>query len=148
MNTTDKEALARFDAIEAARDFLLGSLIKASTYRFKVAVLPWHSMSKHEQETMLGDIRNDIEKAVRDAVEIIASDDRVTFRAECKSVQFSEDGVKSQLLLANTQAAHALADAAGGTVLVVIEDGGRYLGVGDAVSGDDDQRPLFGQGAA
>ncbi len=143
-----EEARRRAETIDYARQFLLGSLIKAATARFRAQVLPWGSLKKTEQETLLQDIQDDIYDAVRDAVEIIASDDRTTFRAICKTVAFTEEGVKAQLSMANTESAHALADAAGKTILVVIEDGGRYLEVGDATDAEDDQRPLFGSAKA
>jgi hypothetical protein len=133
---------------EIAAEFLFGELIKAACKRFKSLSLPYMELKQSEQATLLRNIEDDVRDAVREAVEIIASDYRVVFRASCESVAFKADGVKSQLTMHNTEAAHALADAAGNTVLVVIEDGSRYLEVGDATKGEDNQKPLFDANAA
>ena len=133
---------------QIAAEFLLGELIKASSKRFKSLAVPYMEMKQSEQSTLLRAIEDDVREAVREAVEIIASDYRVVFRASCESVVFKADGVKSQLTMHNTEAAHALADAAGNTVLVVIEDGSRYLDAGDATKGEDEQKPLFDANAA
>ena len=94
---------------------------------------------------MLSEIAEDCREAVMDAVEIIASDYRVTFRAGVDKVEFKADGVKASLAMHNTEEAHALADSAGKTVMIVIEDSSRYLDIGDATEGEPDQKPLFGR---
>ena len=127
---------------QVAAEFLLGDLIKASTKRFKSLAVPYMEMKQPEQQNLLGAIESDIRSAVREAVEIIASDYRLTFRASCESVAFKADGVKAQITMFNTEQAHALADAAGNTIMIVIEDVSRYLGVGDATNGDPDQKAL------
>ena len=131
------------DTNDIAREFLLGELIKASSKRFKSLAVPYMELRQGEQQSLLRDIEDDIRKAVREAVEIIATDFRVTFRASCESVQFKSDGVKAQLTLFSSPEAHALADAAGNTVLVVIEDAKRYLDAGDSCEGEPDQKTLI-----
>lgn len=128
---------------DTAAEFLLGNLIKAASKRFKSLAVPYIELRQSEQQTILREMEEDIRKAVREAVEIIASDYRVSFRASCESVQFKQDGVKAQLTMMNSENAHALADAAGNTIMVVIEDASRYLEVGDACDGDPDQRDLL-----
>lgn len=137
MNVIDK-AYAR----DIAHQFLLGQLIRASSKRFKTLSVPFERMPQQEQQQVLAQLAEDCRIAVSKAVEIIASDFRVTLRAACDSVAFKPDGVKAVLNLANTADAHALANAAGSTVLVVIEDAERYLEEGDATEGDPDQRTL------
>jgi len=128
---------------ELAGQFLLGDILKAALKRFKVAAVPFLKMSQADQEAMLKDIDKDVREAVRNAVELIATDARVTFRAACEQVAFKPDGVKASLSMPNNMQAHALADAAGATVLVVIEDAKRYLHAGDALKGLPNQPPLF-----
>lgn len=142
MNAT--ETIVTEDTNQIAAEFLLGELIKASSKRFKSLAVPYMELRQSEQQTLLRDIEDDIRKAVREAVEIIASDFRVTFRASCESVQFKSDGVKAQLTLLNSPEAHALADSAGNTIMVVIEDAKRYLDAGDACAGEPDQKELIG----
>lgn len=142
--TQDKKDIAQLkdDVKITATEFLLGELIKASSKRFKSLALPYMDMKQREQENLLQDIADDCRAAVKEAVEIIASDYRVTFRASVEKVEFKADGVKAQLTLHNSPEAHALADAAGNTVMVVIEDASRYLELGDATQGIPDQSSL------
>lgn len=132
----------KVSAQEIATQFLLGDLIKASTNRFKALAVAYQWMSQEEQQLLLKRVEEDARRAVVKAVEIIASDARVTFRASCESVNFKPDGVKAVLTMFNSEEAHALANAAGSTVLIVIEDAQRYLEVGDATKGEPDQRDL------
>jgi hypothetical protein len=127
---------------EFAREFLLGELIKSATNRFRYLEKTFLSMSKGEQEVVLRAVKGDIETAVRKAIDVIASDGRVTFHASCDQVAFKSDGVKAQLSMVNSDNAHALADAAGGVVMICIEDGSRYLNEGDATKGMADQKEL------
>ncbi len=126
-----------------AAEFLLGEIIKASSKRFKSLAVPYMELKQREQQHLLEDIMEDCRKAVKEAVEIIASDFRVTFRASVEKVEFKADGVKAALTMMNSEEAHSLADSAGRTVMIVIEDASRYLEVGDATEGDPDQKPLF-----
>lgn len=130
---------------EFAKEFLLGELIKSSTKRFKTATTTFAEMREGEQTMLLRDIEFDVREAVKQAVEIIASDYRVCFRGAVEKVEFKADGVKAALTMHNTLDAHALADVAGNTVLVVIEDASRYLDAGDSTKGEADQKPLFDQ---
>lgn len=125
-----------------AAEFLLGELIKASGKRFKSLAIPYMELRQDEQEKLLRGIETDCRDAVREAVEIIASDYRVVFRASVEKVEFKADGVKAALSMHNTAEAHALADSAGGTVMIVIEDASRYLDIGDATQGEPDQKAL------
>ena len=71
-------------------------------------------------------ITDDVKTDVKKAIEIIASEDRVCFRAEVDSVRFKDDGVRADLKIPNTLESHELADVAGGSVLIVIEDPESY----------------------
>lgn len=128
---------------EIASEFLLGELIKAATRRFKHQPTTFERMPQDEQEELLRAVATDCRRAVEEAIAIIVSDYRVTLRADCDAVNFKPDGVKATLSLRNTDEAHALANAAGSTLLVVIEDASRYLEVGDATTGEADQRSMM-----
>ena len=132
-------------AHESARQFLLGKLIKASSKRFKSLAVPYMEMRQSEQESLLRQIEDDIRDAVDNAVDLIASNARLTFRASVSQVVF-KDGVKAVLEMGKTEEAHALADAEGSYVTVVIEDRTTMLDVGDATEGEPDQPALFGRG--
>lgn len=129
---------------EIVREFLLGELIKASTKRFKDLAVPFNKLTQEEQETLLSRMADDVREVVKTAVRVICSDNRINFRAEVESVTF-KDGVKAVLTMPKTKDAHDMADAEGSTVMIVIEDGGRYLALGNATEGEPNQKPLFDQ---
>ncbi len=129
-----------------AQEFLLGSLIKAATKHLKTLSKPWIELKEGEQHRVLGAVHNDCREAVRDAIDIIASNGRLTFTAAVDQVVF-KDGVKCVLTLAKSLEAHSLADAEGSYVTIVIEERSKLLQEGDALSIDPDQKPLFDKSA-
>lgn len=129
-----------------AAEFLLGSLIKASTKHLKTLSKPWIDMKEGEQKRVLATVQQDCRKAVQDAVDIIASNARLTFQAAVDQVVF-KDGVKAVLTLAKGDWAHSLADAEGGYVTIVIEERSKLLDEGDSLAVDPDQKSLLGEAA-
>jgi hypothetical protein len=87
--------------------------------------------------------------AARDAVRLslsaIASHERLTFSASVASVAFKgPKGVTVTLGVGTGRDAHALADVAGKSVTIVIEDVSRLLALdAEATAGEPDNRPLF-----
>lgn len=129
-----------------AAEFLLGSLIKAATKHLKTLSKPWISMKEAEQQRVLAQVARDCRMATQDAVDLIASNARLTFQASVEQVVF-KDGVKAVLTLPKGQWAHSLADAEGGIVTIVIEERSQLLDEGDALKADADQKPLFDEAA-
>lgn len=127
-----------------AEEFLLGSLIKAATKHLKTLSKPWIELKASEQQRVLGAVHHDCREAVRDAIDIVASNARLTFTAAVDQVVF-KDGVKAVLTLAKTPEAHSLADAEGSYVTIVIEERSKLLQEGDALTVENDQKPLFDQ---
>lgn len=117
---------------DIAREFLLGNLIKAASSQFKRLSLPFFELKEAEQKRVLENLEKDIREAVDGAVDIIASNARLTFRASVDQVVF-KDGVKAVLTMGKTEEAHSLADAEGSCVTIVIEDRETLLQVGDAL---------------
>jgi hypothetical protein len=130
---------------DVARRFLLGDLIKASSKRFKALSVPYSELKQAEQERLLEGLHDDIREAVFDAIDLISSNTRLTFRASVDQVVF-KDGVKAVLTMGKTLEAHSLADAEGSFVTIVIEDRSTMLDAGDATAGEPDQPALFGAG--
>jgi len=125
-----------------AEEFLLGSLIKAATKHMKTLAKPWGELKEAEQLRVLGYVHTECKEAVRDAIDIIAGNGRLTFTAAVDQVVF-KDGVKAVLTLAKTPDAHSLADAEGSYVTIVIEERSKLLQEGDALSVAKDQKALF-----
>ncbi|KQQ94966.1 hypothetical protein [Massilia sp. Leaf139] len=129
-----------------AQEFLLGAMIKAATKHLKTLSKPWIDMKEGEQKSVLATVHRDCREAVRDAVDIIASNARLTFQANVDQVVF-KDGVKAVLTLAKGDWAHSLADAEGGYVTIVIEERSKLLSEGDALDVEPDQKSLLGEAA-
>lgn len=129
-----------------AQEFLLGALIKAATKHMKTLAKPWIELKEGEQKRVLATVQQDCRAAVRDAIDIIASNARVTFPAAVDQVVF-KDGVKCVLTLAKGDWAHNLADAEGGFVTIVIEERSRLLDEGDSLETDPDQKSLLEKAA-
>jgi hypothetical protein len=134
------------DGKAAAAEFLLGELIKAATKHLKTLSKPWISMKEAEQQRVLATVAQDCRAATQNAVDLIASNARLTFQANVDQVVF-KDGVKAVLTLAKGEWAHSLADAEGGYVTIVIEERSKLLDEGDALQADPDQHPLFDKAA-
>ena len=131
----------QIEAAEIAKTFLLGNLIKASSKQFKALAVPFFELKEREQQKVLSNLESDIRSAIDGAIDLIASNARLTFRAAVDQVVF-KDGVKAVLTMGKTDEAHSLADAEGSYVTVVIEDRSTLLDIGDALDVDPDQKKL------
>jgi hypothetical protein len=125
-----------------AREGLLAGLVLAVTKHLRSLEKPWSKLPETTQKTVINEIREDLQEHVYDAVDLIASDYRTCFRAKVDQVTF-KGGVKAVLLMGNDEASHELADAEGGTVLVVIEDPARYAVDASLPKADGNQRDLI-----
>ena len=132
----------QIEAAEIAKTFLLGNLIKASSKQFKALAVPFFELKEREQQKVLSNLESDIRSAIDGAIDLIASNARLTFRAAVDQVVF-KDGVKAVLTMGKTDEAHSLADAEGSYVTVVIEDRSTLLDIGDALDVDPDQKKLY-----
>jgi hypothetical protein len=73
-----------------AQEYLLGSMIKAATKHIKTLSKTWGEMKENEQRRVLADVQHDCYEATRDAIDIIASNARLTFPAAVDQVVFKE----------------------------------------------------------
>lgn len=136
-------AEAKKAAADMARVHLLGEMMSAATKQLRALDKPWLRLPEDAQKKVLRQVEQDCREGIERAVEIIASDARTQFRASVESVTF-KDGVKAVITMGNTQASHELADVAGGSVLVVIEDPARYTGfASDAAPKPEPNQPAL-----
>lgn len=106
--------------IEFAEHELSGRLLQIVIAQLEGQREPWSKMSEGKQEVALNAMSIAVESAVRDAVYTIASDKRTALRAVVESVTF-KDGIKAVLSLSKGDGGrHELADAEGGTALVIV----------------------------
>lgn len=145
VNKTTGEVLTDAQAEEQfAERFLLGELVKAGTRTLKDLQVPFKVMTEAEQSTLLTNMAEQIRPAVRKAVQIIKDHGRIQFPAECKQVVFKgATDVQATLAMVIHDGAHSLADYAGRTITVVIDDMDEMLAVGDSTKGDPDQPGLL-----
>lgn len=127
---------------DLAREFMLGEVMAAAMRQLRALDKPWLRLPEEKQKAVIDEVRDACSVAIRQAVEIIATDDRTRFTAQVESVTF-KDGVKAVLTMPNTMASHELADTAGGRVYVVIEDPNRYTQASPAVPKADPDQPTL-----
>jgi hypothetical protein len=106
----------------------------------------WIEMKEAEQRRVLETVQQDCRSTVQDAVDIIASNARVTFPAAVDQGVF-KDGIMVVLTLAKGDWAHSLADVEGGFVAIVIEERSTLLQEGNALATKPDRKPLLGEAA-
>lgn len=138
MDQPEEETLPR----KIAAEFLLGEIINVATKPIRAITVPFSLMRQAEQTAVPDRITDDIREIVKEAIDVIASNARLSFGAEVDQVLF-KDGIKAVLKMSRGENAHELADIAGGFVTVVIEDRSALLDAGNAPTGEPDQKPLF-----
>jgi hypothetical protein len=127
------------EKIEGAADKLSGSMVAATLAGdlrdFTLDLLrtlpkTWAQMSEGEQRERAAAISAACKKVVRDAVAIIETDQRVTIECLLEEVGFKPKGIVARLSLDYAEPAtrHALVDARGKAILLVVADAGQYLG--------------------
>jgi len=129
---------------ELAREFMLGECMAAAMKQLRALDKPWLRLPEAKQREVIDEVRDQVAYAIRNAVEIIATDDRTRFVAAVESVTF-KDGVKAVLTMSNSDASHELANTAGGRVYVVIEDPNRYTFGGANVPKAEPDQPALGE---
>jgi hypothetical protein len=126
-----------------AADTMTGDLLAALIDEFKHAPDVWQKMSEATQSDVIFRVRNRVRHAVKDAVHIIASANRPTIVGTVESVTI-KDGIKAVISLSKTDPQrHALADAAGSAILMVVASD-TYDGGTEEVKPEPDQPPLNG----
>lgn len=121
--------------------FLFGDLLKFTMDEIRQLSVPFAVLPEKEQQKVIDRVRERTEKTVKEVVRIVAGKARPTVQADIESVLF-KDGVKVTLTF-NKSAGdrHAIADAAGSAVLLILPDYEPVLG-GDVPKADKDQPEL------
>lgn len=103
----------------------------------------WSKLSENEQSQLVDTITNRVRPAIVRAIDIIASEGRKHIKVTLKQVTV-KDGLKGVFECAKThELRHALTDAQGDTVLVVLTNTENYLGKGNTPKIDKDQKELI-----
>ena len=131
------------DPVAMAEESAGTTLLKALLTEVQQLQKPWANTPQAEQQNVIDRLRLRVEDAVREAVLRIASGAQSRIRATVESVTF-KDGVKAVLQLSRgNPETHALADATGGTVLIVLTEVEEHVDGMHTVKPDPDQRELL-----
>lgn len=104
------------------RDFILDRLKHEQSKR------PWHERSEADQRDTIHQVEAAVERVVRQAVELIAASGRRTIRATLEQVTV-KDGITGKVVMSKFDAQrHALMDATGATILIVVADSDQFSG--------------------
>jgi hypothetical protein len=132
----EKQAL-----VSISEKFMLGDLLKAIMSEIRQQSVPWGALPEKDQQKVIDRVTDNTKKCVRECVRIIAAKTRPTVQADIESVLF-KDGVKVTLTFSKAAAdRHAIADAAGAGVLLILPDY-KAVEAGDAPKADKDQPAL------
>lgn len=134
-------------AVELARETMVGDLMSLVIEELKAAPDVWQRLSEHKQDAVIGRVHQRILDAVRQAVELIATNGRAAIPATLEQVTV-KDSVKAVATVSRTDPSrHDLADAVGRAVMIVVADPSEFAGGAGDVKPDPDQPPLNGFGA-
>lgn len=128
---------------------MTGDLLTALVDELKAAPDVWQKLNQHKQDAIIDRFHRRIGEAIKEAVRMIASDNRPTIRAKLEQL-VSKDGIKAVLTIAQTDPQrHDLLDAVGQRVLLLVADADQYGG-GERPVPDKDQPdlPIADAGAA
>lgn len=135
----DKE---RLTAIQIGETTMLADLTKCLIEELKVMQKPWQSMSQSEQDDVIDRLEKQLTVASQQAINIIASRDMPEVTGEVESVTF-KNGAKVVIKFSSiTEGVHALADASGHFVKIIIPETDDLINKSEMPEGEADQRGL------
>lgn len=130
------------DTINLVAENLSGSVTSFLIDRLRQMPKPYSMMSESEQQDTIEDAIISGKALVKSAVNLIAANGRPTISAIVEKVEF-KNGMKAQLKMSkHCELRHALSDAQGQHVLVVVADPDSYIG-GNNPKPDPDQKSLL-----
>lgn len=135
------------DIVLLASDTMKGDLITALVDELKAAPNVWAKLSQVQQDEVIFRFERRVGAAIREAVRMIASDNRPSIEATLEQIT-AKDGIKAVITLSkNHSQRHDLLDAVGQAVLIVVADAEPYSG-GDKPKAEPDQKPLLAGGVS
>lgn len=118
------------EAVEVAAETLTGDIrdFILDRLRHEQSKRPWHERSEADQRDTIAQVEAACSRVVRPAIEAIAAQGRRAIRAHLESVTI-KDGVKAVISLSKAdEQRHALYDAQGFNVLIVVADADEFTG--------------------
>ncbi|WP_408953014.1 hypothetical protein [Lysobacter sp. Hz 25] len=131
------------DIIDFTADTMLGTLTTVIVDEIKALPDVWAKLSEFKQDDVIKRVTSQVGDAVKRAVHLIATDGREVITANLEQIT-AKDGIKATLVLArHDENRHALLDAVGKPVLIVVAGSDGYMG-GKIPKAERDQRALPG----
>ena len=128
--------------VEFAREELAGKLLALCVSQLEALKTPWNMTSEKNQQISLDKMREVVEREVRRAVMVIATERAPRLTATVESVTF-KDGIKAVLTLdKHSEGRHDLADSEGTTVLIVMANPEQFTGGMEKTGAAPDQTAL------
>lgn len=126
-STMEEERVSDY-TVEVSRETMLGDLMSVVIDELRAAPDAWDRLPEHKQQEVIARVEQRVAAVIGDCVQLIATDNRPSIPATLKEVTFKE-GIKAVLSISKgSETCHALADAQGMAVLIVIPSVGQYSG--------------------
>lgn len=130
-----------------ARKTLTGDLRDALLGQIKLIAKPWPQLGESEQRATIGRIEYIAADLVRQAVDIIAAEERPIVRGTLGAVK-SDKAIELKITASKfTPGRHELFDAQGSDVLIVLPQTEKFRGERKAATATPDQPEMFGDKA-
>lgn len=134
---TPADKIARETMTGDLRDCLLDFL------KHEKNLLPWNMRGEAQQREVIEKVTRAVSHAVEKAVAIIAADGRSVIRGTLDKVTV-KDGIKAEITMSrHDPLRHAMTDAQGNVVLMVVSNSDSYTGEKKAALPDPDQSTLL-----
>lgn len=136
------------DTVEMTAETMTGVLVTAVIDELKAAPDVWQKLPQARQDEVIDRVVRRCKALVGTAVRLIAADGRDVIRADLEQIT-AKDEIKAVCKLAkHDEKRHALLDAVGKPVLIVVASAEPFMG-GDVPTSEPDQRdlPVADQGA-
>lgn len=146
LKTVDPETGEVISLLDQAATTLGHDLLQAMVDELKALQDPWAKTPAEKQDQAIDRLSWRIQSLIGRAVAIIAAGDLPVIAGHVESVTF-KDGVKAIITTTKGESSHALADAEGGSCIIVITDAEQYLGRMEEIRGEADQRALIDEAA-
>lgn len=128
---------------EIAGENMVRDLMTMAINELKAANSCWAKMPEQEQEDIIERLERQVKSAVQEAVHLISSRGFVRIPATLDSLTV-KDGLKAQLSLGRTeQHRHALLDAQGSVVTVVLANASEFVEKPHGIKSDPQQPDLI-----
>lgn len=122
-------------------DTMLGTLVGICIDEIKAAPDVWPKLTEDQQDDIIRRVTSQCGDAVRAAVKLIAADGRDTITADLEQITAKEE-IKAVCKLGRyDEQRHALLDAVGKPVLIVVASAAQFMG-GEIPKAEADQREL------